>query len=95
MTWKAVSNRPVSVWPMVLVMLPSIAMPKGTLATTLTADPPVLSTMPTVTRGTIRIENTSSTVASHFQPCSLSGRERVGDQRGDEAAEGHGRDGGA
>jgi hypothetical protein len=73
MTWKAVSNRPVSVWPMVLVMLPSMATPKGTLATTLTAEPPVLSTMPTVTRGTIRTEKTSTTVASHFHPCNFSG----------------------
>jgi len=73
MTWKAVSNRPVSVCPIVLVTLPSIAMPKGTLSTTLTGAPPVLSTMPTVTLGTIRIENTSTTVASHFQPCSFSG----------------------
>jgi hypothetical protein len=73
MTWKAVSNRPVSVWPMVLVMLPSMATPKGTLATTFTADPPVLSTMPTVTRGTMSTENTIRTVASHFQPCNFSG----------------------
>ena len=73
MTWKAVSNRPVSVWPMVLVMLPSMATPKGTLATTFTAEPPVLSTMPTVTRGTMSTENTISTVASHFQPCNFSG----------------------
>ena len=73
MTWNAVSKRPVSVWPMVLVTLPSMATPKGTLLTTLTGAPPVLSTMPTVTLGTINTENTSSAVASHFQPCSFSG----------------------
>jgi hypothetical protein len=73
MTRKAVSNRPVSVCPTVLVTLPRKATPNGTLATTLTADPPVLSTTPTVTRGTMRTENTRSTVASHFQPCSFSG----------------------
>jgi hypothetical protein len=73
MVWKAVSNRLVRVWPMVLVMLPSMTMPKGTLATTLTGAPPVLSTMPTVALGRIRMENTSSTVPSHFQPCSFSG----------------------
>ena len=36
---------------MVLVRLPSAATPKGTLSTTLTALPPVRSTMPSVTRG--------------------------------------------
>ena len=73
MTWKAVSNNPVRVWPMVLVRLPSKATPKGTLSTTLTAEPPVLSTMPTVTLGTISTEKTSTTVPSHFQPCNFSG----------------------
>jgi hypothetical protein len=73
MTWKAVSKSPVSVLPMVLVRLPSTATPKGTLSTTLTAEPPVLSTMPTVTLGTISTENTSTTVPNHFQPCSFSG----------------------
>ena len=73
MTWKAVSKSPVRVWPIVLVRLPSRATPKGTLSTTLTAEPPVFSTMPTVTLGTISTEKTSTTVASHFQPCSFSG----------------------
>lgn len=68
MTWNAVSKSSVSVCPIVLVRLPSAAIPKGTLATTLTADPPVLSTMPTVTRGKTSTPNTSTTVASHFQP---------------------------
>ena len=58
---------------MVLVRLPSSATPKGTLSTTLTGEPPVLSMMPTVTFGTIRMPKTSTTEASHFQPWSFSG----------------------
>ena len=73
MTWKAVSNRPVSVCPTVLVTLPRKATPKGTLATTFTADPPVLSAPPAVPSDTRKAASTSSTVASHFQPCSFSG----------------------
>ena len=73
MVWNAVSKSSVIVLPIELVKPPSAAMPNGTLATTRTGVPPVLSTMPTVTRGTNSTPYTSTTVAIHFQPCSFSG----------------------
>ena len=72
-TWKAVSKSSVSVLPTALVSPPSAASPSGTLATTFTGAPPVLSTMPTVTFGTSSTEYTSTTVMIHFHPCSFSG----------------------
>ena len=58
---------------MVLVSDARTARPNGTLSTKTSAEPPVLSTIPTVTFGTSSTDMTNMTDASHFQPISFSG----------------------
>jgi hypothetical protein len=58
---------------MVLVRPPRAAIANGTFETTFTGAPPVLSTIPTSTRGMNRTDDTKTTVPSHLQPWSFSG----------------------